>query len=284
MTTYAVTGATGPFGHHVVENLLDRGVASGDVVAIVRTPAKAADLAARGVDVRVGDYSRPETLPPALAGVNTLLLVSGSEVGQRIGQHAAVIDAAKAAGVGRILYTSALRADTTELAVAPEHKATEELILASGLPYAILRNGWYLENYTGRLAEYLSRGVIADAAGAGRVAAATRADLAEAAATAMLDDTAVAAVYELGGTAFTMAELAAEITAATGTEVVHQNLTTAELIAALQDAGLDAGTAGFVASLDEAAVRGDLDTDRDDLPRLLGRPATSLRDAVRAAV
>lgn len=285
MTTYAVTGATGPFGHHVVQSLLERGVAPRDIVAIVRTPANAADLAARGVDVRTGDYSQPDSLPPALAGVDRMLLVSGSEVGQRVAQHAAVIDAAKAAGVGRILYTSILRADTSEIALAVEHKATEELIVASGLPYTILRNGWYLENYTGRLAEYLSRGVIADAAGEGRVAAATRADFAEAAAAAaMLDDTAAAAVYELGGTAFTMAELAAEITAATGTEVVHQNLTTAELVAALQDAGLDAGTAGFVASLDEAAVRGDLDTDSVDLPRLLGRSVTSLRDAVRAAV
>ncbi len=285
MTTYAVTGATGPFGHHVVQSLLERGVAPRDIVAIVRTPANAADLAARGVDVRTGDYSQPDSLPPALAGVDRLLLVSGSEVGQRVAQHAAVIDAAKAAGVGRILYTSILRADTSEIALAVEHKATEELIVASGLPYTILRNGWYLENYTGRLAEYLSRGVIADAAGEGRVAAATRADFAEAAAAAaMLDDTAAAAVYELGGTAFTMAELAAEITSATGAEVVHQNLTTAELVAALQDAGLDAGTAGFVASLDEAAVRGDLDTDSVDLPRLLGRSVTSLRDGVRAAV
>ena len=200
MTTYAVTGATGPFGHHVVENLLDRGITPRDVVAIVRTPAKAADLAARGVDVRVGDYSRPESLPAALAGVDTLLLVSGSEVGQRVGQHAAVIDAAKAASVGRILYTSILRADTSEIALATEHKATEELIVASGLPYAFLRNSWYLENYTDRLAEYLGRGVIADATGDGRVAAATRADFAEAAASAVLDDSAVNAVYELGGT------------------------------------------------------------------------------------
>jgi len=284
MPTYAVTGATGPFGHHVVENLLDRGIAPRDVVAIVRTPAKAADLAARGVDVRVGDYSRPESLPAALAGVDTLLLVSGSEVGQRVGQHAAVIDAAKAAGVGRILYTSILRADTSEIALAAEHKATEELIVASGLPYAFLRNSWYLENYTDRLAEYLGRGVIADATGDGRVAAATRADFAEAAASAVLDDSAVNAVYELGGPPFTMKELAAEITAASGTEVVHQDLTPAELVAALQGAGLDEGTAGFVAGLDEAAARGDLDTDSGDLARLLGRPVTSLRAAVRAGI
>jgi NAD(P)H dehydrogenase (quinone) len=284
MTTYAVTGATGPFGHHVVESLLDRGIAPRDIVAIVRTPAKAVDLAARGVDVRLGDYSRPETLPSALARVDTLLLVSGSEVGRRIAQHGAVVDAAKAAGVGRILYTSILRADTSEIGLAAEHKATEELIRASGLPYTFLRNGWYVENYTGRLAEYLSRGVIADATGDGRVAAATRADFAEAAAAAVLDDSAVNVVYELGGTPFTMTELAAEITAVAGTEVVHQELTPAELVAALEGAGLDEGTAQFVAGLDAAAVRGDLDTDSDDLSKLLGRPVTSLQDAVRASL
>lgn len=284
MTTYAVTGATGPFGHHVVENLLGRGIAAADIVAVVRTPAKAADLAARGVDVRHGDYSQPETLPAALAGVDTLLLVSGSEVGRRVGQHGAVVDAAKAAGVGRILYTSVLRADTTALSLAVEHKATEELISVSGLPYTFLRNGWYLENYTDRLSEYLGRGVVADAAGDGRVAAATRADFAEAAAAAVLDPGAAGAVYELGGTPFTMTELAAEVTAASGTPVVHQDLTPAELVTALQGAGLDDGTAAFVAGLDEAARRGDLDTASDDLPRLLGRSATTLRDAVRAAL
>jgi NAD(P)H dehydrogenase (quinone) len=284
MTTYAVTGATGPFGHHVVETLLERGIAGTDVVAIVRTPAKAADLAARGVEVRAGDYSRPDTLAGALAGVDTLLLVSGNEVGQRVGQHDAVIDAAKAAGVGRILYTSILHADTSEIALAPEHKATEELIVASGLPYVFLRNSWYLENYTDRLAEYLARGVIADAAGDGRVAAATRADFAEAAAAAVLDADAVNVIYELGGTPFTMTELAAEITAVSGTDVVHRDVSPAELVVALQDAGLDAGTAGFVAALDEATARGALDTDSGDLAHLLGRPATPLRDVLRAAV
>ncbi len=284
MTTYAVTGATGPFGHHVVETLLARSIAARGIVAIVRTPARATDLAARGVDVRTGDYSQPETLPSALAGVDTLPLVSGSEVGQRVAQHGAVVGAAKAAGVTRIVYTSILHADTTEIVLAPEHKATEELIVSSGLPYSFLRNSWYLENYTGRLADYLGRGVIADAAGDGRVSAATRSDFAEAAAAGMLDPSAVGMVYELGGTPFTMDELAAEISAAADTDVAHQNLTPVELIAALQGAGLDEGTAGFVAALDEAAARGDLDTESDDLARLLGRPATSLRDAVRAAV
>ena len=148
MTTYAVTGATGHLGRLAIDALLERGTAAADVVAIVRTPAKAADLAQRGVTVRVGDYARPETLPAALADVDVLLLVSGNEVGQRVAQHAAVIDAAKRAGVARIVYTSLLRADSSQIVLAPEHKATEQLLHSAGLPFTILRNGWYLLNYT----------------------------------------------------------------------------------------------------------------------------------------
>ncbi|RZT84973.1 NAD(P)H dehydrogenase (quinone) [Pseudonocardia sediminis] len=284
MTTYAVTGATGHLGALVVENLIERGVPAADVVAVVRTPSKAEALVTRGATVREGDYSRPETLPAALAGVDVLLLVSGSEVGQRVAQHGAVIDAAVAAGVGRIVYTSVLRADTTPLVLAPEHKATEELLRASGIPFTILRNGWYTENYTGRIGEYLSRGVIVGAAGDGRVAAATRADYAAAAVEALVGDGHAGAVYELAGAPFTLKELAAEIAAATGTEVVYSDVTVAELVGILQGAGLDEGTAGFVAALDEATARGDLDASDADLTRLIGRPATLLADAVRAAV
>src|SRR4051794_34616308 len=156
MPTYAVTGSTGPFGRLAVQELLRRGVPASEIVAIARTPGKAADLAALGVVVREGDYARPETLPAALAGVRRLLLVSGNEVGQRVAQHSAVIEAAKAAGVERIAYTSILRADTTPIALAPEHKATEEALRASGVGYALLRNSWYMENYTQQLGAYLA--------------------------------------------------------------------------------------------------------------------------------
>ncbi|MBB5873534.1 NAD(P)H dehydrogenase (quinone) [Allocatelliglobosispora scoriae] len=283
MTAYAVTGATGPFGRLVIASLLERGVAPSDVTAVVRSPEKAADLAELGVQVRHGDYDRPETLGTALTGIDVLLLVSGSEVGKRVPQHTAVIDAAKAAGVGRIVYTSALRADTTELPVAPEHKATEAALKASGVPFTILRNGWYTENYTGQLGSYRERGAVVDATGDGRIAAATRADYAEAAAAVLVADGHEGKTYELGGTPFTTTELAATITEVTGTPVARQSITVAELAAVLRGAGLDEGTAGFVASLDEATARGDLDTDSGDLPRLLGRPATSLADAIRAA-
>jgi len=283
MTTYAVTGATGHLGPLAINALLSRGVPASDIVAVARTPEKADSLAALGVQVRHGDYDRPETLPAALAGVDELLLVSGSELGKRVGQHGAVIDAAKAAGVRRIVYTSAPRADTTELPVAPEHKATEELVKASGLPYTILRNNWYLENYTGQLGTYLERGAVVDATGNGRVAAATRADFADAAAAALVSGEHDNAVYELGGTAFTMDELAAVVAEVTGTPVRHQSVTPEQLAEALRAAGLDDGTAAFVAALDVAIARGDLDSDSDDLSRLIGRPATSLSEAVRAA-
>lgn len=283
MTTYAVTGASGPFGHIVVEELLSRGVPASDVVAIVRTPSKVADLAERGVQVREGDYSRPETLPAALAGVQRLLLVSGSEIGSRVAQHAAVIDAAKAAGVERIAYTSILKAGNTSNPLAGEHEATETALRASGLPVTLVRNGWYVENYTSQLGQYLERGEILGATAGGKVSAAARADYATAAAAALLaDQDGDLVVHELGGPAFTFDELAATVSDVTGTKVAHRNLPVEEYAAALEQVGLDAGTAGFVAGLDASIAAGDLETDSEDLVRLLGRPATPLADVVSA--
>ncbi|WP_125776066.1 SDR family oxidoreductase [Antribacter gilvus] len=283
MPTYAVTGATGHLGHRVVEELLTRGVPASDVVAVVRTPSKAADLAARGVVVREGDYSRPETLPAALAGVDRLLLVSGNEPGQRVAQHSAVIDAAQAAGVGRIAYTSILNADHTSNPLAGEHQGTEQAVRASGLPFTLLRNGWYTENYTGQLDQYLQRGEVVGATDGGKVSAAPRADYAVAAAAALLSDDGDEVVYELGGPAFGFDELAATVSEVTGTTVTHRDLSVDDYAAELQQAGLDAGTAGFVAALDGSIAAGDLETGSEDLARLLGRPATPLADAVRAA-
>ncbi|MFD7312200.1 SDR family oxidoreductase [Promicromonospora sp. NPDC059942] len=297
MTTYAVTGATGHLGRLVVQELLSRGVPAADVVAIARTPEKAADLAELGAQVREGDYDRPETLATALVGVQRLLLVSGSEPGARVPQHTAVIDAAKAAGVERIAYTSILNADDTTNPLAGEHQATEQVLRASGLPVTLLRNGWYTENYTARIGEFVERGEIVGASGDGKVSAAPRADYAGAAAAALLADDAAAGsadgsaagaaapvvVHELGGPAFTFTELAATIADATGAPVAYRDLTVEAFAADLQQAGLDAGTAGFVAGIDASIAAGDLQTDSDDLDRLLGRPATPLADAVRAA-
>ena len=286
MTTYAVTGASGHLGRLAVQDLLTRGVPAADVVAIVRTPARAAGLAERGVQVRQGDYDRPETLPAALAGVERLLLVSGSEIGRRLPQHEAVITAAKTAGVQRIAYTSLLKADTTTIPIAGEHVGTEALLRQGGVPFTVLRNGWYTENYTGQLGQYLGTGAVLGATGGAAISAATRADYAAAAVTALTTDDAgftSGTVHELGGPAFTLAELAATITEVTGTPVAHHDLSGQQYTAALQRAGLDEGSAGFFAVVDAAIARGDLHTDSDALSRLLGRPATSLVDAVRAA-
>ena len=283
MTTYAVTGATGHLGRLAVESLLTRGVPASDVVAIVRTPTNAADLAERGVQVREGDYDRPDTLPAALTGVDRLLLVSGSEIGRRLPQHTAVITAAKAAGVSRIVYTSLLKADTTTLPIAGEHVGTEAALREAGIPFTVLRNGWYTENYTGQLAQYLATGTILGATGGASVSAATRADYAAAAAAALTGENAGNAVHELGGPAFTLDDLAATITQVTGTPVTHQDLPAEQYTATLRSAGLDEGTAGFLTVVDASTARGDLHTESEALTRLLGRPATSLVDAVRAA-
>lgn len=283
MTVYAVTGATGRLGRLVVEELLSRGVPASDLVAVVRTPSKAADLAERGVQVREGDYSRPDSLPGALAGVQRLLLISGSEPGGRVAQHTAVVDAAKAAGVERITYTSILKADDTSNPLAGEHQATEQVLRASGIPVTLLRNGWYTENYTEQLEQYLQRGEIVGAAGGGKVSAAPRADFAAAAAAALLADGEGDIVHELGGTAFDFTELAATISDVTGTKVTYRDLSVADYEAELQQHGLDAGTAGFVAAIDASIAAGDLETASDDLARLLGRPTTPLADVLRAA-
>ncbi|MEU4365308.1 SDR family oxidoreductase [Promicromonospora sp. NPDC023987] len=282
MTVYAVTGATGRLGRLVVEELLSRGVPASDLVAVVRTPSKAADLAERGVQVREGDYSRPDSLPGALAGVQRLLLISGSEPGGRVAQHTAVVDAAKAAGVERITYTSILKADDTSNPLAGEHQASEQVLRASGIPVTLLRNGWYTENYTEQLEQYLQRGEIVGAAGGGKVSAASRADFAAAAAAALLADGEGDVVHELGGPAFDFTELAATISDVTGTKVAYRALSVADYEAELQQHGLDAGTAGFVAAIDASIAAGDLETGSDDLARLLGRPATPLADVVRA--
>jgi len=282
MTTYAVTAASGHLGHLAVEALLERGVAAGDVVAVVRTPEKVADLAAKGVVVRAGDYSDRAALDAALTGVDRLLLVSGSEPGRRIAQHTTVIEAAKAAGVSRIAYTSILRADTSGSPLAPDHKGTEEVLATSGVPFSVLRNSWYLENYTGQLGQYLATGTLLGSTHGGRVSAASRADYAAAAVAVLLAD-APEQVYELAGDSFDFTELAATITEVTGTTVTSQDVSTEEHVKALQGFGLDEGTAGFVAALDASIAAGDLETDRDDLAQLIGRATTTLAQAVKAA-
>ncbi|GAB2819283.1 SDR family oxidoreductase [Actinocorallia aurea] len=283
MTTYGVTGATGHLGRLVVRALLGRGVPPADVVAIARTPENAADLRELGVVVRQGDYDRPETLTDALAGVDRLLLVSGNELGTRVQGHRNVIAAAKAAGVSRIAYTSVLRAASSALVLAPDHLATEDAIRNSGLPYVLLRNGFYTEVYLAKVPAALATGEIVGATGNRPASTAARADFADAAAAA-LTGTAENVIYELGGAPFTLGEFARALSEASGKEVVYRDVTVGELVEVLKGAGLDAETAGFVASLDEGQFRGDLYTDSGDLADLLGRAPVHFTEVLRDAL
>ncbi|MFJ6770758.1 SDR family oxidoreductase [Kitasatospora sp. NPDC091257] len=279
---YVVTGATGQLGRLVVEGLLAE-VPASEVAVAVRSAEKAADLAARGVTVRVVDYDKPETLAGAFAEGDRVLLISGSEVGRRIPQHRAVVEAAKAAGVALLAYTSIPGAATFRL--ADEHKATEELILASGLPHAFLRNGWYTENYLGDAAGTVARGVVLGSAGQGRVATAPRADYAAAAVAVLVGEGHRGEVYELSGdAAWSLPELAAELAKASGRPVGHRDVTPAEHLDALVGAGLPQGFAEALVDVDAGIARGELAGTPGDLARLIGRPTVPLAESVRAAL
>lgn len=275
--TIVVTGATGHLGRLTVDALLDRGVPAADIRALGRSAERLAPLAARGVQTAVIDFEKPETLDAAFAGADALLLVSGSEVGQRIPQHRNAIDAAVRAGVGRIVYTSAPHADDTDLVLAPEHAETEKLLAASGLPVTVLRNNWYTENYTGQLDVAAATGELVGSAATGRVASASRKDYAEAAAVVLTTDGHDGAVYELAGdVAWTFDDLAAAIGELLGRPVSYRSVTPEEHGAALREAGLDEGTAGFVVALDGNIRDGALADTTGTLSELIGRPTTPL--------
>ncbi|MFI5933574.1 NAD(P)H-binding protein [Actinoplanes sp. NPDC051494] len=282
-----VTGATGQFGRLAVESLLRRGVPASEIAVAVRSPEKAAGLAALGVEVREADYDRPETLTAAFAGADKLLFVSANGPDPvRVVQHRAVVDAARAAGVGLVAYTSLAGADTSPLGLAGVHRDTEAALAASGLATVLLRNGWYTENYTATLADGVTRGGIAGSAGDGRIASATRADLAEAAA-AVLTATEPQAgrVYELtGDTAWTLSELAAEASAVSGRPVGYTDLPAEHYAGILTGAGLPDFLVELLVDADVQVSRGSLAPVSGDLATLLGRPATPLRDAVTDAL
>ena len=278
-----ITGATGSFGRLAIEALLRRGLPAGQLVAAGRNVMKLADLQERGVTVVRGDYDDPPSLRKAFAGADRLLFVSGSEVGQRIPQHQAVVDAAADAGVGLVAYTSAPKAGTSDMLLAREHRVTEQALIRSGLPYVFLRNGWYIENYTGNLPAILEHGLIG-AAGDGLISGAARADLAEAAAAVLAGEGHGNRVYELGGTPFTLTQLAAEISRLSGRQVRYTNLPQEAYARALVDAGVPEPAAAVLADSDRAAAQGALHVEGDDLPRLLGRPVTPLADVIGAAL
>jgi len=283
--SYIVTATSGHLGRLIVEALLARGAAPDSIVATARNADKLSALAALGVRTAVLDYSKPETVTAVVEPGDVLMLVSGSEVGQRVPQHTTVIAAAQAAGVGRIVYTSAPKATTSALLLAPEHKATEEFLIASGVPFTILRNGWYTENYTGEIEKARQSGEIVASVGDGRVASASRADYADAAAAAILDDSLAGQTFELSGDhAWDFAELAATIGTLIGSPVTFRNLAPAEHAELLTSFGLDAGTVGFVVGLDANIRDGLLGETSGDLARLTGRPTTPLAEGLAASL
>jgi NAD(P)H dehydrogenase (quinone) len=278
-----VTGATGRFGRLTVEALRRRGVPAEQIIATGRRIEALGELANQGISVRRADYSDQASLGEAFDGATRLLLVSGTEVGQRIRQHTNVITAAKAAGVQLIAYTSIVRAPTSTLLISQEHRGSETALADSGVPYVLLRNSWYIDNYTAQLPRYLQHGMVG-AAGSGRISGAIRADYAEAAAAVLTEDGHPGAVYELGGPAFTMAELADVVSAETGTSVTYNDISPQEYQAFLVRAGLPEPVAASIADGDRAVAEGELYVEPTELEKLLGRPATPLRTAVAAAL
>ncbi|ADQ78920.1 hypothetical protein Palpr_0766 [Paludibacter propionicigenes WB4] len=276
-----VTGATGQLGRLVIEGLKQK-VAAETIVALVRNPAKAADL---GVETRAFDYSQAETLAASLQGVDKLLLISGNEIGQRLPQHKAVIAAAKQAGVKQIVYTSLLHADSSPLSLTVEHLGTEVALKESGLTYTILRNGWYTENYTGSAKGAISAGAFIGNAGDGKIASAARADYAEAAVVVLAGEGHENKTYELAGDeAYTLTELAAEISKQTGKTVPYNNLTEAQYTDILKSFGLPEGLAKMLADSDTGASKGGLFDDSHVLSKLIGRPTTPLAEVVAKAI
>lgn len=276
----AITGATGQLGHYVIESLM-KTVPASQIVAIVRNPAKAQALTAQGITVRQADYGDEAALTSALQGVEKLLLISSSEVGQRAPQHRNVINAAKAAGVKFIAYTSLLHADKSPLGLADEHIETEKMLADSGIVYTLLRNGWYSENYLASTPAALEHGVFIGAAGDGKIASATRADYAAAAARVISEAGHEGKVYELAGdSAWTLTQLAAELTKQSGKQVTYQNLSEADFAAALKSVGLPDGLADMLADSDVGASKGGLFDNSKTLSKLIGRPTTTLAESV----
>ena len=280
-----VTGATGHLGRLIVEALLRDGTPASDIIAAGRSVEKLDDLAARGVRVAKIDYTDAASLAAAFEGADTLMLVSGSEVGQRFAQHSAAIDAAKAAGISRIVYTSAPAATTSNLILAPEHKATEEYLHASGVPFTVLRNGWYSENYVQSGQQAIASGTLASSVAEGRVASAARADYADAAAAVLVGSGHEGRTYELSGDyAWTHGELAEILSDVSGTTVTYVPLSPEDYTAALESAGLDAGTIGFIVGMDANIRDGLLGVTTGELSELIGRSTTPLRETLAAAL
>lgn len=282
-----ITAATGRYGRLVIESLLRRGVPASEIVAAVRSPEKASDLAAQGIKVREADFDRPETLVPAFVGTDKVLLIPSTSVGQRFTQMERAVNAAIQAGVGLIAYAGFVNTDTSTLRLGDEHKQTEAFIRASGVPYVMLRNGAYIEVYAGDLGgmdHALNAGVVAGSTGTGKISGAGRGDLAEAAAVVLISNNQAGKVYELGGTAFTKADIVAAVAQVTGKKVIYQDLPPQDYAKALAAGGFPLFLAEIVADTEFSATQGDWYTESTDLPTLLGRPSTPLVEVVAATL
>ncbi|MBM7787659.1 SDR family oxidoreductase [Tenggerimyces flavus] len=276
-----VTGATGGLGRLVVQDLLAK-VPASQIRGAVRTPENAKDLADLGVDVRKADYDQPETLAQALESADKVLLISASEPGKRVPQHQAVVDAAAKANVRHLAYTSAPRADTSKLFVAPDHKATEELIRASGLPFTFLRNGWYHENYAQVVANVTATGVLHGSAHRGKVASAARADYAAAAAEVLTTEGHHGKTYELSGdAAWTYEDLAEAIGREAGRQTRYEDHSREDHAKVLADAGVPEAVVGYLLTADQAVADHLLGDTSGDLRALIGRPTTPLAAYVK---
>lgn len=279
----AVTGAAGHLGRLIIDTLITRGTAPGEITAIVRNPEKAADLADRGITLAVADYSGEAALTAALTGVERLIMVSASEIGQRVDQHRNIINAAKTAGVDFIVYTSLLNAETSTLPLAEEHRPTEALLAESGIDHALLRNGWYWENFASALDSGRAAGVFVGAAGSGRVSGAARRDYAEAAAIVATTAGHAGRVYELAGApALSYPEIAEAVGEVLGTEVTYVNQSEREYRKTLEEAGMPAPVAEVFAGMEPLIGAGALYSESRDLQELLGRESTSAVEALRA--
>lgn len=281
---YAVTGSTGAFGTLAIKHLLELNVPASSIIALARSPEKAAKFEEGGVEVRIADYDRLETLEGALAGAERLLLVSGSEVGKRLPQHRNVLSAAKKAGVKLIVYTSISNADDSVSPLAPEHKATEKMIKESGIPFVFMRNNWYTENYTQDVALAGKTGVIEAATGTGKVASASRTDYAEGAVRVLKGDGHENKIYELCGEPWDYNGLAKAASEVLGKPVVYKAVTPDERTQSLLAAGLSKEVAGFVVALDLSIAAGALANPGHDLEKLIGRKPQSLAEGLRASL